>query len=475
MTSSTRKADDDQEDIYGSGDGDDTDHQPSLSVDSTPSSPPPSTLSKPTTSSTPVSGDVLLPFLIFSVVKFNPPRLVSHLLFTQRFRTQVWAGSGEESYCLINLMAVAEFLENVDLEALGLGPAPGVPQMGGVALSPILGMRSPGVDVVGSREGGGLRGRVEQQVDAIAVSANKVLTGVMDTSFGMLKSLLPGQEAHAGAGQGQRGVAPVVNSAVGSAATTATATSAANATNATNAAGAGGTPWNVVRPNFGLLRRESGFSIASIAASLPQAITASRKPGSGGDPPEDGQQMVTVSTTTRPFSSLDGADAYAYGHVEGEGDVGVSVVEDGGESDGGEGEDGEDGEGPEQHGSVRSIRSFESMMSERSGKKKARRARVSGKSGSYLATATTTGSGPRKSLSDRLAYMSALAGIKVSVRLDAVVIVMPSWHLSGFFAARVEAHQFVDADCSHFEACHASRWGLANCTAANSEVPRVFA
>lgn len=28
---------------------------------------------------------------------------------------------GEESYCLVNLLAVAEFLENVDLAALGLG------------------------------------------------------------------------------------------------------------------------------------------------------------------------------------------------------------------------------------------------------------------------------------------------------------------------------------------------------------------
>lgn len=67
---------------------------------------------------TPVSGDVLLPMVIFSVVKANPPHLVSHLLFTQRFRNQTVGG--EESYCLINLLAVAEFLENVDLAALGL-------------------------------------------------------------------------------------------------------------------------------------------------------------------------------------------------------------------------------------------------------------------------------------------------------------------------------------------------------------------
>ena len=76
------------------------------------SPPPPST-------PTPVSGDVILPLMIFAAVKANPPHLVSHLLFTQRFRNQTIGG--EESYCLINLMAVAEFLENVDLAALGLG------------------------------------------------------------------------------------------------------------------------------------------------------------------------------------------------------------------------------------------------------------------------------------------------------------------------------------------------------------------
>jgi len=76
-------------------------------------------MSPPPTEATPVSGDVLLPMIIFSVVKTNPPQLVSNLLYTQRFRNQ--SVGGEESYCLINLMAVAEFLENVDLAALGLG------------------------------------------------------------------------------------------------------------------------------------------------------------------------------------------------------------------------------------------------------------------------------------------------------------------------------------------------------------------
>ena len=177
-------------------------------------------------------------------------------------------------------MAVAEFLENVDLAMLGLAVVPTVrqgvkaegalrPWLSPVGLSPILGMQEGGGGVKV-----GLRGRAEQQVDAIAGSVNKVLAGVMDMSFGMLKSLLPAQEAQVSG----------VNSTVGS--TTVPAAATATTLNATT----GSVPWNVVRPNFGLLRCENGFSIASIAALLPQAIT-SRKPGSGGDNPDDGQQM----------------------------------------------------------------------------------------------------------------------------------------------------------------------------------------
>jgi hypothetical protein len=55
-------------------------------------------------------------------------------------------------------------------------------------------------------------------------------------------------------------------------------------------------------------------------------------------------------------------------------------------------------------------------MSERGGKKRVRKAREVGNvSLTTTTTMRTTGSGPRKSLSDRLAHMSTLAGIKVSV------------------------------------------------------------
>ena len=85
----------------------------------TQASPVPVSTPSRSSSPTPVSGDIILPLMIFAVVRSNPSHFVSHLLYTQRFRNQ--RIGGEESYCLVNLMAVADFLENVDLKVLGLG------------------------------------------------------------------------------------------------------------------------------------------------------------------------------------------------------------------------------------------------------------------------------------------------------------------------------------------------------------------
>lgn len=60
------------------------------------------------TKPTEVNTDVLLPIIIYAVVKSNPVQLVSQLLFIQRYRRG--GGGGEESFCLINFLAVVEFL-----------------------------------------------------------------------------------------------------------------------------------------------------------------------------------------------------------------------------------------------------------------------------------------------------------------------------------------------------------------------------
>ncbi|EIN09471.1 hypothetical protein PUNSTDRAFT_67044 [Punctularia strigosozonata HHB-11173 SS5] len=300
-------------------------------------SPPPER--EPTT----VSGDVLLPMIIFATVKANPPHLVSHLLFIQRFRNQ--SVGGEESYCLCNLLAVAEFLENVDLAALGLGDS-SQKVMSAADLTPI-----PVAPTVAQVVPTGLRGRVDQQLDAIAGTATKALSGVVDSSFGVLRSLLPGTS---------EGAATPIPSDEQQAA-----------------------PWNGVRPGFGLLRRESGFSIASLAASLPVNMGRERSRSVHKGPVEEGgQQMTEVSS--RPGSRASRHSIYVPNSDEEDSD------EEGEDDEKDEGEDSDQDEDADEvaNPDSRSIRSFESMLSS---------SRPKGQS--------------RKSLSDRLASMPGLGRI----------------------------------------------------------------
>ncbi|KAI0718069.1 hypothetical protein C8T65DRAFT_706982 [Cerioporus squamosus] len=303
-------------------------------------SPPPEPSSaspSPAPAPTPVSGDIILPLMIFAVVKANPPHLVSHLLFTQRFRREHAAG-GEAGYCLINLMAVAEFLENVDLAALGLGESEKM-VISAAELTPIP-ISRPGSDAGSPRvPQASLRGRVEQQVDALAGSANKVLTGVVDTSFGVLRALLPGQTSETNADV----PTPPIDADQSAA------------------------PWNITQPRFGLLRRDTHFSIASIAASLP-----GRSKSTLGE--ESGQQMMDVPSRPGSSRSVRPDDQ--------------TPSEESSEED----EEDDEEEEEEEEYDTRSIRSFESMMSQRSRRARKRK---------------TTGG--RKSLADRLASVPGLS------------------------------------------------------------------
>jgi hypothetical protein len=189
-----------------------------------------------------------------------------------------------------------------------------------------------------------LRRGVEQQVDAIAGSANKVILGVVDQGFGVLRALLPGNPVDA-------------------------QVSSPENTNADQEAA----PWNAARPGFGLLRRESGFSIASLAASLPVGRDRSRSFASttGTTVEESGQMMVDVSSRPGSVRSIYGSDAESSGDEN---------------SQENESEE-EEQESVDDRHDTRSIRSFENMMGRTSRRRRTR---------------------TRKSLSDRLASMPGL-------------------------------------------------------------------
>jgi len=251
-------------------------------------------------------------------------------------------------------MAVAEFLENVDLSRLGLGDSEKV--MSTADLTPIPLTRSPVTSETPlAPADSGLRGRVEQHVDAISDSANRVISGVVDSSFGILRSFMPSSTLPT----------PVGNKL------------------------SPGTETEHTKPGFNLLRRESGFSIASLAASLP---IGGRTRSTSVE--ERGQQLITVS---RPSSLR----SQASWQVRGDGDE-SQVDDETDESASAVTESDEAGDGGAEVVSgasdARSIRSFENMLS--AGKEQGRNKTVR----------------TRKSISDRLASVTAVATSPTSSR-----------------------------------------------------------
>lgn len=376
--------------------------------------------------------DTLFPLLILSVVASNPPRLISHLLFTQRFlfthrfETNGPSAAGEQAYCLVNLMAVAEFIGSLDLEgvvnarmangtALSIedGPMPIPLPMNslpitigsrsssrrasvGSQLSSASGSSAPTTPVLSSSFT--LRTRVEQQASALSSSANKVLTGVsgvVDSSIGGFGGLfrnmnvnlsLPGSlPLPSGFGFGDPMSGPVTP-ALGSAQAAA--------------------PWNShqlhANPRDTMERKESGFSIKSLKLpAMPNMpgiptipnLTRSMTPGPGASREKE---MVNVSRpgSARSVRSRRSGAGSLFGDESTEeeddsGDVSEdgeeeeeSVDDDDDDDDDNDDDDGDsmisralddmDGEesdasdpaGPSAASDARSIKSFESMMSD---------------------------------------------------------------------------------------------------------------
>jgi hypothetical protein len=163
---------------------------PASDSGSVPEPKKPKKVSKPQNS----GADLILPIIIYAVVRSNPPQLASQLMYLRRYRSAICL-TGEASYAMVNVTAVVEFLEHVDLAELGLG-GESDRVMSIADLSPIgldyLGDGNADAESIASASTR-LRGRVFQvgeMAGSAAGSANKVITGVLDSSWSAMRGLI---------------------------------------------------------------------------------------------------------------------------------------------------------------------------------------------------------------------------------------------------------------------------------------------
>ncbi|KAJ2799590.1 hypothetical protein H4S07_005395, partial [Coemansia furcata] len=125
-----------------------------------------------------LSADSILPLLIYSVVKANPPRFISNLRYIQRYRMRSLITSQYE-YCMTNAQAAASFVTSVDARKLGLSAEvssnalerampPALVTLQNLLLNNVV--SSVGIDVV----------------QGVADGGKKVAVGMFDATFGRL-------------------------------------------------------------------------------------------------------------------------------------------------------------------------------------------------------------------------------------------------------------------------------------------------
>ncbi|OCF43608.1 guanyl-nucleotide exchange factor [Kwoniella heveanensis CBS 569] len=299
-----------------------------------PPRPPSNSASKQRTS----GADLILPIIIYSVVKSNPPQLASQLMYLRRYRSAICL-TGEASYAIVNLTAVVEFIEHVDLAELGLGgesdKVMSIDDLSPIGLNYLDESNADAASIASASSR--LRGRVFQvgeMAGTAAGSANKVISGVVDSSWTALRGLIStGANAN-----------PNVENEAATAATSEGSTSAASGE-------AGSRPG--LRP-----RQASTFSLASVTASVASiaAAAAARnrsRANSRASAPEhvwSGNQELQ-EVTSRPASVRERGDKESVYEISDDAD------EDGDDS---ESEGGEDNTGPgygRRHGRMRSTNS----------------------------------------------------------------------------------------------------------------------
>ncbi|KAA1083115.1 hypothetical protein PGT21_025365 [Puccinia graminis f. sp. tritici] len=178
-----------------------------------PRSPDPAKLNKPRPNSS--SADLILPILIYLIIKANPNRLISNLNYVNRFRYQRLI-KGETDYCLVNFSVSCEFIKNF----VGLDGSESFPSQQSTTIPAVAGRSVEQADGSTSRGRAGYgtfpspikRGREKtgnSEVEDALIAASRAVGGVLMGGYQKVisSSLLDGSAAKLGLVAGGGGVA----------------------------------------------------------------------------------------------------------------------------------------------------------------------------------------------------------------------------------------------------------------------------
>ncbi|EFP82343.2 uncharacterized protein PGTG_08299 [Puccinia graminis f. sp. tritici CRL 75-36-700-3] len=178
-----------------------------------PRSPDPAKLNKPRPNSS--SADLILPILIYLIIKANPNRLISNLNYVNRFRYQRLI-KGETDYCLVNFSVSCEFIKNfVGLdgsENFQSQQSMTIPAVAGRSVEQAEGSTSRGRAGYGTFPSPIKRGREKtgnSEVEVALIAASRAVGGVLMGGYQKVisSSLLDGSAAKLGLVAGGGGVA----------------------------------------------------------------------------------------------------------------------------------------------------------------------------------------------------------------------------------------------------------------------------
>ncbi|KAJ3156803.1 hypothetical protein HDU86_003569 [Geranomyces michiganensis] len=133
-------------------------------------------------SSSTAGNDHLLPVLILTILRANPPNLIANIKYIMRFRNQAELEKGNNQFCVTNMMSAVSFIYNMSAKSLTLTPEE--------AARYTAGGGSAAANSGGSRQDTSGASSAGQRSDPVAPQVSQLASKVYTSTSGWFNTLI---------------------------------------------------------------------------------------------------------------------------------------------------------------------------------------------------------------------------------------------------------------------------------------------